>query len=55
MDKLFVQIALESDPARGTFVIVARGMPLRDGKMVEWRLEGKVAGDKLELGKPERR
>jgi hypothetical protein len=55
LDKLSAQLSMKAEPAAGRFTVVARAMPLRDGRMMEWQLAGKVLGDKLEWGKPELR
>jgi hypothetical protein len=54
-DKTLVQLEVKTDEGAGTFEIVARASPLRNGKVVEWVQSGRVKEGKLELRPIERR
>jgi hypothetical protein len=55
LEKTLVQLELKTDEAAGTFELVARASPLRNGKAVEWVQAGQVKDGKLTLRPIERR
>jgi hypothetical protein len=55
MEKTLVQLEVKSDDAAGTFEIVARASPLRNGRVVEWVVAGRTRDGKLEVRPIERR
>ena len=45
-----IQLETRTDTAQGTMVLLARGAPFRDGRVVEWTIEGRVQAGRLTYG-----